>query len=124
MLKYELDQVKFSDLKDKIEIPKFQRGLVWGDQKKKEFIKSLKAGLPIGVLLLSKAENGRFRIVDGLQRFTTMLEYSRDYFSYIDPSEITDSDIISIIIASQAAKSIYDLRSEPDKLMVREKFAR
>ena len=47
MLKYELDQVKFSDLKDKIEIPKFQRGLVWGDQKKKEFIKSLKAGLPI-----------------------------------------------------------------------------
>lgn len=122
MLKYELDQVKFSDLKDKIEIPKFQRGLVWGDQKKKEFIKSLKAGLPIGVLLLSKAENGRFLVIDGLQRFTTMLEYSRDYFSYIDPSEITDSDIISIIIASQAAKDIYDLRSEADKLMVREKI--
>ena len=37
MLKYELDQVKFAELKDKIAIPKFQRGLVWGDGKKKEF---------------------------------------------------------------------------------------
>lgn len=122
MLKYELDQIKFSELKDKIEIPKFQRGLVWGDPKKKEFIKSLKAGLPIGVLLLSKTQSGKYLVIDGLQRFTTMLEYSRDYFSYIDPSEITDSDIISVIIASSTAKDIYDLRPEQDKLMVREKI--
>lgn len=122
MLKYELDQIKFSELKDKIEIPKFQRGLVWGGEKKKEFIKSLKAGLPIGVLLLSKTQDGKYLVIDGLQRFTTMLEYSRDYFSYIDPAEITDSDIISIIIASAAAKDIYDLRPEQDKLMVREKI--
>lgn len=122
MLKYELDQIKFSELKDKIEIPKFQRGLVWGDPKKKEFIKSLKAGLPIGVLLLSKTPSGKFLVIDGLQRFTTMLEYSRDYFSYIDPSEITDSDIISVIISSSTAKDIYDLRPEQDKLMVREKI--
>lgn len=122
MLKYELEQMKFSALKDKIEIPKFQRGLVWGDPKKREFIKSLKAGLPIGVLLLSKTKNEKYLVIDGLQRFTTMLEYSRDYFSYIDPSEITDSDIISVIIASSAAKDIYDLRPEHDKQMVRDKI--
>ena len=69
MLKYELDQVKFTELKDKIEIPKFQRGLVWGDAKKKEFIKSLKAGLPIGVLLLSKTQNGKYLVIDGLRSF-------------------------------------------------------
>lgn len=122
MLKYELDQVKFSELKDKIEIPKFQRGLVWGEGKKKEFIKSLKSGLPIGVLLLSKAQDGKYKVIDGLQRFTTMLDYSRDYFSYIDPSEITDSDIMSIIITSASAKEIYDLRPEQDKLVIREKI--
>lgn len=122
MLKYELDQIKFSELKDKIEIPKFQRGLVWGDSKKKEFIKSLKAGLPIGVLLLSKTKSGKYLVIDGLQRFTTMLEYSMDYFSYIDPSEITDSDVITVIIASPTAKDIYDLRPEQDKIMVREKI--
>lgn len=122
MLKYELDQVKFSELKDKIEIPKFQRGLVWGEAKKKEFIKSLKSGLPIGVLLLSKSEPAKYKVIDGLQRFTTMLDYSRDYFSYIDPSEITDTDIMSIIITSASAKEIYDLRPEQGKLVIREKI--
>ena len=39
MLKYELEQKKFSELKNNIEIPKFQRGLVWNEDKKKEFIK-------------------------------------------------------------------------------------
>ncbi len=63
MLKYELDQIKFFDLRDKIEIPKFQRGLVWGGEKKKEFIKSLKAGLPIGVLLLSKTQEGKYLVI-------------------------------------------------------------
>jgi len=120
MLKYELDQIKFSELKDKIEIPKFQRGLVWGEEKKKEFIKSLKSGLPIGVLLLSKKSNDKYLVIDGLQRFTTMLEYSRDYFSYVDPSEITDSDVVSIIISSDTAKNLYDLRPDKDKLMIQE----
>ena len=121
MLKYELAQIKFSELKDKIEIPKFQRGLVWGGEKKKEFIRSLKSGLPIGVLLLSKAESGKYLVIDGLQRFTTMLEYSRDYFSYIDPSEITDSDVISIIISSNDAKDMYDLHLESAKATIRDK---
>lgn len=122
MLKYELEQIKFSELKNKIRIPKFQRGLVWGDTKKREFIKSLKAGLPIGVLLLSKDKDGKWLVVDGLQRFTTMLEYSKDYFSYIDPSEITESDVVSVIISSPYAKEIYDLRPEQDQIVTREKI--
>ena len=120
MLKYELDQVKFSELKDRIEIPKFQRGLVWGEEKKKEFIRSLKGGLPIGVLLLSKAPSGKYLVIDGLQRFTTMLDYSKDYFGYIDPSEITDSDIVSIIIACPDGKNIFDSRPEQDQALIKE----
>ena len=122
MLKYDLDQIKFSELKDKIAIPKFQRGLVWGEVKKKEFIKSLKSGLPIGVLLLSKTIDGKYLVIDGLQRFTTMLEYSKDYFSYVDSSEITDSDIISIIIASEKAKEIFDMHTEKAKLNIQDKI--
>lgn len=122
MLKYELEQKKFSELKDNIEIPKFQRGLVWNEDKKKEFIKTLKAGLPIGVLLLSKGENGKYLVIDGLQRFTTMVEYSRDYFSYIDESEITDSDIMSVIVASPSAKAMYDLHTEQAKASICERM--
>ena len=97
MKKYEIAVKKFSEIKDKIKIPKFQRGLVWGESKKREFIKTLKSGLPIGVLLVAP-EDDKYLVIDGLQRFTTMLDYSRDYFKYVDKSEITDSDLYSIIV--------------------------
>lgn len=107
MVKYDVTTKKFSELKDKIEIPKFQRGLVWNKTKKKEFIKTLKAGLPIGVLLVSKKDD-KYLVIDGLQRFTTMKDYSRDYFAYIDKSEITDLDLHSIVLASPSAREIFD----------------
>jgi len=107
MKKYEIATKKFSELKDRIEIPKFQRGLVWSKSKKREFIKTLKAGLPIGVLLVSR-KNDKYLIIDGLQRFTTMKDYAKDYFSYIDKSEITDLDLHSVILASPDARTIFD----------------
>lgn len=107
MRKYEIEIKKFSELKDKIEIPKFQRGLVWNKSKKVEFIKTLKAGLPIGVLLLSK-KGDKYLVIDGLQRFTTMKDYAKDYFSYIDKSEITDIDLMSVVLNSEDARTIFD----------------
>ena len=105
--KYDIDKKTFAELKDKIEIPKFQRGLVWNRIKKVNFIKTLKEGLPIGVLLLSK-KGDKYLIVDGLQRFTTMKDYVKDFFSYIDKSEITDIDLMSIVLASPDARAIFD----------------
>lgn len=107
MRKYEVETKKFSEIRDKIEIPKFQRGLVWNKSKKEEFIRSLKEGLPIGVLLLFK-KNGKYMIIDGLQRFTTMLDYSKDFFGYIQKEEITDIDLNSIVISSPDARKIFD----------------
>ena len=118
-LKYTTDTKKFSELKDVIEIPKFQRGLVWGKEKKREFIKTLKAGLPIGVLLLSKKEN-HYLVIDGLQRFTTMKDYAKDYFSYIEKEEITDTEIMTVVLASDAASVTYNLFDETNKLRIRE----
>ena len=107
MIQYKIDTKKFSELKGLIEIPKFQRGLVWDPEKKKEFIKTLKEGLPIGILLLSRKDD-KYLIIDGLQRFTTMLDYDRNYFKYIDREEITDTDLYSIIISSETSRDIYD----------------
>lgn len=114
MSKYEIEVKKFSELQNKVEIPKFQRGLVWNKTKKKEFIKTLKAGLPIGVLLLSQ-KGDKYLIVDGLQRFTTMKEYAKDFFNYIEKSEITDVDLMSIIIASNDARTIFDAYNQDAK---------
>lgn len=107
MLKYEVKKMTFNDLKDKIEIPKFQRGLVWGKSKKIEFIKTLKAGLPVGVLLLSP-KNGKYLVIDGLQRFSTMLNYSNNYFEYIDKDEITDIDLYHVLYADLKAKAMFE----------------
>ena len=93
-LNYEIDKKKFSELKNNIVIPKFQRGLVWGETKKIEFIKTLKEGNPIGVLLLYREnEESKYQVIDGLQRFTTMMDYSLNYFNYVGKEEITDSNI-------------------------------
>ena len=74
-LQYEVKKMKFANIKDRVEIPRFQRGLVWKDERKREFIRALKAGFPIGALLFSKKADGKYLVIDGLQRFTTMLDY-------------------------------------------------
>ena len=114
-LKYEVQKKTFGELKDQIEIPRFQRGLVWGPAKKKGFIKTLKSGLPIGVLLVSKNAEGKYLIIDGLQRFTTMTDYSRNYFQYIDKTEISDADIYSVILASPSARSNFEAYKDEDR---------
>lgn len=117
-LKYEVKTMKFDDLKDKIEIPKFQRGLVWNKNKKIEFIKTLKSGLPVGVLLLSP-KNDKYLVIDGLQRFSTMLSYSNNYFEYISEDEITEIDLGVILSQDSNAYSVFhkSTPSAQDKYM-------
>ncbi len=123
MLKYEIETRKFSELRDKIEIPKFQRGLVWGQEKKKRFIRTLKDGLPIGALLLSeKNEKGKYLVIDGLQRFSTMVDYSNDYFRYLEASEITDENLARIIAASSDAETSFSAYTDADKIRVRDEI--
>ena len=109
-LKYKVETKSFSYLKERIEIPRFQRGLRWRPEKRKGFIKTLKAGLPVGSLLLYPKEQNenKYLVVDGLQRFSTMLEYAREPFKYIEPEELTDSDLMTIILSSKDAKYVYD----------------
>ncbi|MGI6474652.1 MAG: DUF262 domain-containing protein [Thermoactinomyces vulgaris] len=60
-----------------IELPKFQRNLVWKEKNKIEFIESLKKGYPFGTLLLYKQEDKDdiFSLIDGLQRSSTIKDY-------------------------------------------------
>lgn len=78
---------KLRDYRDKssreeyfLEIPIFQRGLVWSDSKKRELIRSIFKGYPIGALLVykvPKASGSRttIQVIDGLQRSTALLDY-------------------------------------------------
>lgn len=87
--------------KQKILIPKYQRSLVWNKDKKDLFIKSIKLGYPIGSLLLYKAgtsdNNTIYSLTDGLQRSSTLLDYSRNPTKYFDAENISDEVIKDVL---------------------------
>jgi len=84
LTKYKLKDYTFSQLKDEVIIPKFQRSLVWSDDQKREFIESALQGNPFGILLLfDDVKLQKLIIVDGLQRFTTLMKYNENPFYFV-----------------------------------------
>ncbi len=58
---------------DEILIPKFQRRPnLWNNEKKSKFIESLMLGLPIPLFYFDEGSDHKWRIIDGLQRISTL----------------------------------------------------
>lgn len=85
-VKYEVESLNFEKLKGKVSIPLFQRRLVWNDMQKKEFIKTLNKGFPFGAILIYQDEETtkKFKIIDGLQRYTTILDFEKAPYKYME----------------------------------------
>src|ERR1035437_2696500 len=67
----------------------YQRGSVWTDEQRRDLIKSLHMGLPVGAVTVSKlpwrnylpnTQKG-YRVVDGKQRIETVRAFANDEFS-------------------------------------------
>lgn len=58
--------------------PNFQRYFVWSQLQKTRFIESLLLGIPIPPIFVYQDRNGVWELVDGLQRLSTILEFSGD----------------------------------------------
>lgn len=61
--------------------PDFQRNLVWKPAQKSKFIESILMNLPIPPIYLKKESNGKFIVVDGLQRTSTLMEFMNNDFA-------------------------------------------
>ncbi|MDR6784601.1 hypothetical protein ABIE26_003247 [Pedobacter africanus] len=62
--------------KDEIIInPEFQRLYRWTNYQKTRFIESIIIGIPIPPIFVAEDESGRWELVDGLQRLSTMLTF-------------------------------------------------
>lgn len=112
--KYKPDTMMYNSLKDDVIIPKFQRGLVWSKNMKKDLIETIRLGYPFGTLLLFEQRNGdksQFQLVDGLQRFTTLRDYENNKFDYIEIDNYAEDEINAIITIS--ARDGYEI---PPKL--------
>ena len=54
--------------------PEFQRFFRWTDSQKSTLIESLLLGIPIPSIFVSQSETGKWEVVDGLQRISTILQ--------------------------------------------------
>ena len=83
--KYLIQDYPYIKLKENIAMPKFQRSLVWDDERKNKFITSVLKGNPFGFMLIYHDEiTHKNQIIDGLQRFTTLNQYEKNPTSIID----------------------------------------
>ena len=64
---YELIQEEEIDLS-----PDFQRNLVWNNMQKSRLIESILLRIPLPMFYFSEDFEGKFSIIDGLQRMTTI----------------------------------------------------
>src|SRR5258706_16231751 len=55
--------------------PEFQRLFRWTDYQKTRFMESLLLGIPIPPIFVAEDQNGRWELVDGLQRLSTVLSF-------------------------------------------------
>ncbi|WP_067655352.1 DUF262 domain-containing protein [Nocardia harenae] len=64
---------------DDIELaPDFQRNKVWKPRQKSRLIESLLLQIPLPAFYFAEDEDGLLRVVDGLQRLSTIHEYARE----------------------------------------------
>lgn len=57
-------------------VPQYQRGQVWKEKQQQKLINSIKKGYPFGTILLYwNEEDNKYRLIDGLQRCTTLSIY-------------------------------------------------
>ena len=60
--------------------PEFQRNVVWKIHQKSQFIESLILNIPIPPIYLKKENDGKLIIIDGLQRTSTLIEFTQNQF--------------------------------------------
>ncbi len=94
--KYKTDCFGFKKLQEHIELPPFQRNVVWTNEKRKNFINTVLSGDPFGSILLYK-ENYSYLLVDGLQRYTTLKDFLINPSFYINIPETCDKFVDKII---------------------------
>ncbi|WP_251647478.1 DUF262 domain-containing protein [Rummeliibacillus stabekisii] len=70
--------------------PAFQRLFRWNDQQKTKFIESILIGIPIPEIFVSQKSDGKWDVVDGVQRLSTVLQLMGKLPSF-EPLKLTES---------------------------------
>ncbi|PLA62241.1 hypothetical protein CYK05_04330 [Rothia mucilaginosa] len=92
---------------DLIISPNYQRLFRWKLHQKSEFIESILIGIPIPSIFVAADKDGRWELVDGLQRMSTLLEFMGVLKFKNDDNSISEEDTPKIAEASVLGKTEY-----------------
>lgn len=80
-----------------IDIPPYQRGIVWSQSQVNDLLDSIKRGLPFGSILLFKRPDNHYLIIDGLQRTSSIYKFVNEPGKFFDENDISRKDIKKLI---------------------------
>lgn len=93
--------------------PDFQRLYRWTDYQKTRFIESIIIGIPIPPIFVAEDNKGRWELVDGLQRLSTILSFFGNLRTIPEKNNwiLGDGDLIKTLEG-------YDSSSLPNKILL------
>lgn len=93
--------------------PDFQRLYRWTDYQKTRFIESIIIGIPIPPIFVAEDDKGRWELVDGLQRLSTILSFFGNLKTIPEKNNwtLSDGDLIKSLEG-------YDSNSLPNKILL------
>lgn len=114
--------IKAYELEEKInnksiQIPTYQRGVVWTIKMQKELIDSIKNGYPFGSLIIytygknMNLNNKPDLLIDGLQRSTAIFKFLNNPSIFFDANDISDeylNELIELIPGTFSSNGIKD----------------
>jgi len=97
---------------DLIITPEYQRAYRWEDDQKTKFIESILLGIPIPPIFVAEDDSGKWELVDGLQRISTILSFfgtlkndlnNNNYFK-LSETELTKNVLVGVSINELSTK--------------------
>jgi Protein of unknown function DUF262 len=75
--------------------PEYQRLFRWSAEQKSRLVESILLRLPIPPVYFVENEDGRYELIDGLQRISSIIQFIEPNLLGVEPLELTGCDIIS-----------------------------
>lgn len=113
--------------KDLVIFPEFQRYFRWSETQKSDLIESILLGIPIPPIFVAQDSAGKWDVIDGLQRVSTIMEFmgilkKKDSNELYPPSEMIATKFLPTLQGKY-----WDKSSEPENSLsedTRRKFKR
>lgn len=89
--------------------PEYQRNYLWDNKKASKLVESILLNIPIPVIYASEEQNGKWNVVDGLQRLNSLKRF------YLDEFKLTGLEILSKFNGLKYSELPEQIRSRIDR---------